>query len=97
MRLTEAEGQVAAPGNLDGILQCLRQVGEQRRHFRRGAQVLLLAVKPWAGPGSASTYPVWMHTRASCASNSSGVRKRTSLVATTGKPLALANRTAAWR
>jgi hypothetical protein len=43
--LAERELQVAALGDLDGVLQRLRQVGEQPGHLVGGAQVLLRAVQ----------------------------------------------------
>ena len=43
-RLAEPHLEVQPPRDLDGILERLRQVGEQLRHLLRGAQVLLLAV-----------------------------------------------------
>ena len=37
---------IAALGNLDGVLQCLGQVGEQLPHFLGAFQVLLIGVMP---------------------------------------------------
>ncbi len=44
----EGQFQIAAPGQLDGVFQRLRQVGEQRGHFLGRLQVLLLGIVAWA-------------------------------------------------
>ena len=44
--LAKLQLQRAAPGNFDRVLQSLRQVGKQLRHFRWAAQVLLLGIQP---------------------------------------------------
>jgi hypothetical protein len=45
MRFTQAERDIAAPGNLHRICQRLRQIGKQQLHLGRRAQILLFAVQ----------------------------------------------------
>ena len=44
----QLHGMVAASRHLDGVVERLRQIGEQLPHLRRRAQILLLAVAPLA-------------------------------------------------